>query len=189
MSHLTHFSHSGSLHGQKDSFFTYFWVILSVYWPTMALMSQMTHLGFSVKHMRHLLRSRRFMVFFVLFTLVFVSYIFPDREKLASRARIRCRHQDTWEADVTICAESPQVEPFDAFFSPTCAWSSIGKLTLPSLYLLPNDTIMLSIRAWIPTSQKKKKKKKSHNPRPTHTGFFKIHRLHFGFTRSQWFNP
>ena len=31
MSHLTHLSHSGSLHGQKDSFFTYFWVILSVY--------------------------------------------------------------------------------------------------------------------------------------------------------------
>ena len=48
MSHLTHLSHSGSLHGQKDSFFTYFWVILSVYWPTMAQMSQMTHLGFSV---------------------------------------------------------------------------------------------------------------------------------------------
>ena len=48
MSHLTHLSKSGSLHGQKDSFFTYFWVILSVYWPTMAQMSQMTHLGFSV---------------------------------------------------------------------------------------------------------------------------------------------
>ena len=48
MSHLTHLSHSGSLHRQKDSFFTYFWVILSVYWPTMAQMSQMTHLGFSV---------------------------------------------------------------------------------------------------------------------------------------------
>ena len=48
MSHLTYLSHSGSLHGQKDSFFTYFWVILSVYWPTVAQMSQMTHLGFSV---------------------------------------------------------------------------------------------------------------------------------------------
>ena len=31
MSHLTHLSHSGSLHGQKDSFFTYVWVILSMY--------------------------------------------------------------------------------------------------------------------------------------------------------------
>ena len=29
---------------KKDSFFTYFWVILSVYWSTMAQMSQMTHL-------------------------------------------------------------------------------------------------------------------------------------------------
>ena len=38
----------GSPHGHKDSFFTYFWVILSVYWPTIAQMSQMTHLGFSV---------------------------------------------------------------------------------------------------------------------------------------------
>ena len=50
MSHLTHLSHSGSLHGQKDSFFTHFWVTLSVYWPTTAQMSQMTHLGFSVVH-------------------------------------------------------------------------------------------------------------------------------------------
>ena len=34
MSHLTHLSHSGSLHGQKNSFFIYFWVILSLNWPT-----------------------------------------------------------------------------------------------------------------------------------------------------------
>ena len=40
---------SVSLHGQKDSFFTHFWVILSVYWPTMAQMSKMIHLGFSVR--------------------------------------------------------------------------------------------------------------------------------------------
>ena len=49
MNHLTHLSHSVSLHRQKDSFFTHFWVILSVYWPTMAQMTQMIHLGFSVK--------------------------------------------------------------------------------------------------------------------------------------------
>ena len=48
VNHLTHLSHSVSLHGQKDSFFTHFWVILSVYWPTMAQMSQMIHSGFSV---------------------------------------------------------------------------------------------------------------------------------------------
>ena len=50
MSHVTHLCHSGSLHRQNDSFCSYFWVILSVYWPTMAQMSQMTHLGFSVNH-------------------------------------------------------------------------------------------------------------------------------------------
>ena len=48
VNHLTHLSHSVLLHGQKHSFFTHFWVILSVYWPTMAQMSQMIHLGFSV---------------------------------------------------------------------------------------------------------------------------------------------
>ena len=34
VNHLTHLSHSVSQCGQKDSFFTHFWVILSVYWPT-----------------------------------------------------------------------------------------------------------------------------------------------------------
>ena len=33
---------------KKDSFVTHFWVILSLYWPTMAQMSQMIHSGFSV---------------------------------------------------------------------------------------------------------------------------------------------
>ena len=47
VNHLTHLSHSVLLHGQKDSFFTHFWVILSLYWPTMVQMSQMIHLGFS----------------------------------------------------------------------------------------------------------------------------------------------
>ena len=36
-------------HYTDDSFFTHFWVILSVYWPTMAQMSQMIHSGFSVR--------------------------------------------------------------------------------------------------------------------------------------------
>ena len=31
---------------KKTHFFTYFWVILSVYWSTIAHMSQMTHLSF-----------------------------------------------------------------------------------------------------------------------------------------------
>ena len=48
VNHLTHLSHYVSLHGQKDSFSHIFWVILSVYWPTMSQMSQMIHLGFSV---------------------------------------------------------------------------------------------------------------------------------------------
>ena len=48
VNHLTHLSHSVSPHGQKDSFFTHFWVILSMYWPTMVQMSQMIHSGFSV---------------------------------------------------------------------------------------------------------------------------------------------
>ena len=34
---------------KKDSFVTHFWVILSVYWPTMAQMGQMIHSGFSVQ--------------------------------------------------------------------------------------------------------------------------------------------
>ena len=50
VNHLTHLSHYVSLYGQKYSFFTHVWVILSVYWPTMAQMSQMRkNSGFSVK--------------------------------------------------------------------------------------------------------------------------------------------
>ena len=49
VNHLSHLSHSVSLHGQKNSFFTHFWVILSMYWPTVAQMSQMIHSGFSVQ--------------------------------------------------------------------------------------------------------------------------------------------
>ena len=58
VNHLTHLSHSVSLHGQKDSFFTHFWVILTVYWPTMAQMSQMIHSSFSVYHLRVLRRCQ-----------------------------------------------------------------------------------------------------------------------------------
>ena len=37
---------------KKRLIFTHFWVILSVYWPTMAQMSQMIHSGFSVIDIR-----------------------------------------------------------------------------------------------------------------------------------------
>ena len=50
VNHLTHLSHSVSLHRQKESFLTHFWVILSVYWPTVAQMSQIIHSSFSVNN-------------------------------------------------------------------------------------------------------------------------------------------
>ena len=71
VNHLTHLSDNVSVHGQKDSFFTHYWVILSVYWHTMA---QMIHSCFfflcictfspdrrnqadATKHLRHNLLS------------------------------------------------------------------------------------------------------------------------------------
>ena len=59
VNHLTHLSHSGSVHGQNDSKMCEKWVFLSVYWHTMAKMSQLTHLGFSVHVINEPLVTRK----------------------------------------------------------------------------------------------------------------------------------